>query len=86
MTFRISKLEEIYDRIEAEQSTPMGEVDGYRWGLDYLKDIIRQLEKLEQQALQKNDPIFYNNIKLSMQRVKEAQAELDAKLDGIRKI
>lgn len=86
MEFMISKLEEIYDRIEAEQSTPMSQADGYRWGLDYLKDIIRQLEKLEQQALQKNDPVFYNTIKLSMQRVKEAQAELDAKLGSIRKI
>jgi hypothetical protein len=86
MAFRISKLGEIYDRIEAEQSTPMNEADGYRWGLDYLKDITRQLEKLEQRALQKNDPVFYNSIKLSMQRVKEAQAELDAKLGSIRKI
>lgn len=86
MAFRISKLGEIYDKIEAEQSTPMSEADGYRWGLDYLKDITRQLEKLEQQALQKNDPIFHNNIKISMERVKEAQAELDAKLDSMRKI
>ena len=84
MEFRIPKLEEIYDRIEAEQSTPMSEADGYRWGLDYLKDIIRQLEKLEQQALQKNNPAFYNNIRLSMERVKEAQAELDAKLGSTR--
>jgi hypothetical protein len=86
MTFRISKLEEIYDRMEAEQSTQMSEADGYQWGLDYLKDITRQLEKLEQLALQKNDPMLYNNIKLSMQRVKEAQVELDAKLGSIRKI
>ena len=36
MEFGISKLGEIYDRIEAEQSTPMSEADGYLWGLDYL--------------------------------------------------
>jgi hypothetical protein len=74
-------LGEIYDRIEAEENTAMSEVDGYRWGLDYLKDIMTQLEKLEKKALIKKDPAFYNNIKLSIQRAKEAQIELRSKLD-----
>jgi hypothetical protein len=63
----------------------MSEADGYQWGLDYLKDIINQIEKLEREALQKNDPLFYNNIKLSMQRAMDAQAELDQKLGSLKK-
>lgn len=76
----ISKLEEIYDKIEAEQSKPMSEADGYRWGLDYLEDIVKQLEKLEQAALKKNDPLYHHNIKVSIQRAREAQTELNQKL------
>ncbi|HXG14430.1 MAG TPA: hypothetical protein VNK25_04805 [Candidatus Nitrosotenuis sp.] len=79
----ISKLEEIYDKIEAEQNKPMGRADGYRWGLDYLDDIIRQLEKMEQQALKKNDPIYHHNIRLSLQRAQEAQAELKQKIGNL---
>ncbi len=79
----ISKLEEIYDKIESEQSKPMGEADGYRWGLDYLDDIIKQLEKLEQQALKKNDPLYHHNIRLSLQRAQEAQAELKQKINNL---
>jgi hypothetical protein len=63
----------------------MSEADGYRWGIDYLKDVVKQLEKLEERALLKKDPIFYNNIKLSIQRAKEAQNELCSKLENLRK-
>jgi len=83
MTYGIPNLREIYDRIEAEENTPMSEADGYRWGLDYLKDIMMQLEKLEEKALVKKDPIFYNNIKISIQRAKEAQMELHSKLKQV---
>lgn len=85
MASGISKLEEIYDKIEAEQSRPMSEADGYRWGLDYLDDIVNKLEKLEQHALKKNDPLYHHNIKLSLQRAREAQTELSQKLDKLRK-
>lgn len=81
MAYGIPKLEEIYDRIDAERNQPMSEADGYRWGLDYLNDIQKQLEKLEEKALQKNDPAFYNSIKLSIQRAKEVRVELQNKLD-----
>jgi hypothetical protein len=81
MAYKIPRLEEIYDRIEAEQNKPVNEIDGYRWGLDYLNDIMKQLEKLEEKALLKKDPAFYNSIKLSIQRAKEAQIELNNKLD-----
>lgn len=80
MSFKISKLEDIYDKIELEESRPMSQADGYQWGLDYLNDTIRQLKKLEQKALEKNDPIFYNNIKTSIQRALHAQKELQDKL------
>ncbi|MEO9308828.1 MAG: hypothetical protein ABI337_00865 [Nitrososphaera sp.] len=85
MASGISKLEEICDKIEAEQNRPMSEADGYRWGLDYLDDIVKQLEKLEQAALKKNDPLYHHNIKLSLQRAREAQTELSKKLDKLRK-
>lgn len=81
MIHGMPNLGEIYDRIEAEENTPMGKADGYRWGLDYLKDIMTQLEKLEKKAMARKDPTFYNNIKLSIQRAKEAQIELHSKLD-----
>ncbi|MEM3064084.1 MAG: hypothetical protein QW177_01775 [Candidatus Nitrosotenuis sp.] len=81
----ISKLEEIYDKIEAEQSKPMSEADGYRWGLDYLEDIVKQLEKLEQAALKKNDPLYHHNIKVSIQRAREAQTELSQKIGKLGK-
>lgn len=85
MSYRMPKLEEIYDRIEAEQNKPMSEADGYQWGLDYLKDIQKQLEKLERMSLDQNNPILYNGIKLSMQRALEAQKELSEKLVSLRK-
>jgi hypothetical protein len=85
MASGISKLEEICDKIEAEQNRPMSEADGYSWGLDYLDDIVKQLEKLEQAALKKNDPLYHHNIKLSLQRAREAQTELSKKLDKLRK-
>jgi hypothetical protein len=85
MASGIPKLEEICDKIEAEQSKPMSEADGYRWGLDYLDDIVRRLEKLEQSALKKNDPLYHHNIKLSLQRAQEAQTELSQKLAKLRK-
>lgn len=78
------KLEDIYDKIESEESRPMSQTDGYQWGLDYLDDTIKQLEKLEQKALAKNDPIFYNNVMLSIQRAQHAQKELQDKLIKIK--
>ena len=80
MSFKTPKLEDIYDKIESEESRPMNQADGYQWGLDYLDDTIKQLEKLEQKALAKNDPIFYNNVILSIQRAQHAQKELQDKL------
>ncbi|HET8720033.1 MAG TPA: hypothetical protein VFM64_03450 [Candidatus Nitrosotenuis sp.] len=85
MSYRMPKLEEIYDKIETEQNKPMSEADGYRWGLDYLKDIQKQLEKLEKMSLDQNNPTLYNGIKLSMQRALEAQKELSGKLVSLRK-
>ncbi|MBI5697574.1 MAG: hypothetical protein HZC29_03570 [Thaumarchaeota archaeon] len=85
MSYRMPKLEEIYDKIETEQNKPMSEADGYQWGLDYLKDIQKQLEKLEKISLDQNNPILYNSIKLSMQRALEAQKELSGKLESQRK-
>lgn len=85
MAFGISKLGEIYDKIETMQSKPMSEVDGYQWGLDYLKGIIEHLEKLELDALQKNNPLLYHNINLSIQRAREAQAELSCRLGSLKK-
>lgn len=83
METKIPKLEEIYDRIEAEESREMGQADGYQWGIEYLQDIMKQIEKLEQRALERNDPLFYNNVKLSAQRAKEAEQELRKKLHNI---
>jgi len=86
MEIRIPKLEEIYDKIEAEEGRKMGLADGYRWGLEYLEDIIREIEKLERQAVAKNDPAFYNNVKLSAQRAKDVQNELQSKLGCLREL
>lgn len=80
MSFKMAKLEDIFDKIESEESRPMNQADGYQWGLDYLNDTIKQLEKLEQKALAKNDPLFYNNVMLSIQRARHAQKELQDKL------
>jgi hypothetical protein len=74
------KLEDIYDKIESEESRSISHADGYQWGLDYLNDTIKQLEKLEQKALAKNDPIFYNNVMLSIQWAQHVQKELQDKL------
>lgn len=84
MAYGIPKLEEIYDRIEAEENIPMDEADGCQWGLDYLKEVMRQLEKLEEKALLKKDPTFYNSIKLSIQRAKQVQTELHNKLAKLK--
>lgn len=85
MSYKIPKLEEIYDKIESEQSIPMSQEDGYRWGLDYLKDIEKQLQKLEKKALEQNNPSLYQNVRLSMQRYLEAQQEITDKIKGLRK-
>ena len=84
MSYRIPKLEEIYDKIESEQNKPMSEADGYQWGLDYLLDIQKQLERLEKTSMEQNNPLFHNNIKLSMQRALDAQKELADKLQKLR--
>jgi len=86
MSYRIPKLEEIYDKIESEQNKPMSEADGYQWGLDYLADIQKQLQRLEKTSLEKNNPLLYNNIKLSMQRALDAQKELAEKLQRLKAI
>ncbi len=85
MSYKIPKLEEIYDKIESEQSNPMSQEDGYRWGLDYLKDIEKQLQKLEKKAIEQNNPSLYQNVRLSMQRYIEAQQEITDKIKGLRK-
>ena len=85
MSYKIPKLEEIYDKIESEQSNPMSQEDGYRWGLDYLKDIEKQLQKLEKKAIEQNNPSLYQNVRLSMQRYLEAQQEITDKIKGLRK-
>ncbi|TBR25569.1 MAG: hypothetical protein EPO63_01615 [Candidatus Nitrosotenuis sp.] len=74
------KLEDIYDKIDLEESRPMSKADGYQWGLDYLNDTIKQLEKLERMALAKNNPMFYTDVKISIQRAQQAQKELQDKL------
>lgn len=80
MSFKMPKLEDIYDKIDLEESRPMSKADGYQWGLDYLNDTIKQLEKLERVALAKNNPMFYNDVKISIQRAQQAQKELQDKL------
>ncbi|MBI5377865.1 MAG: hypothetical protein HZA82_04510 [Thaumarchaeota archaeon] len=80
MSFKMPKLEDIYDKIDLEESMPMSNADGYQWGLDYLNDTIKQLEKLERMALAKNNPMFYNDVKISIQRAQDAQKELQDKL------
>jgi hypothetical protein len=80
MSYKMPKLEEIYDKIESEQSRPMSQEDGYQWGLDYLKDIEKQLQKLEKKALEQNNPSLYQNVRLSMQRSLEAQQEITDKM------
>jgi hypothetical protein len=85
MEFGILKLEEIYDRIEAEENMNISEADGYGWGIDYLNDILNKLEKLEEVALSKKNPIFYNNIQLSIQRARQTRNELHNKLAGLKK-
>lgn len=84
MAFGISRLEDLYDRIDAEKNTLMGDADGYLWGLDYLDDVIKQLEKLEQKAIQGGDPLFHNNIMMSIQRAREAKSELEQKLKSVK--
>jgi hypothetical protein len=85
MSYKIPKLEEIYDKIESEQGRPMSQEDGYQWGLDYLKDIQKQLQKLEKKALEQNNPALYQNVRLSVQRSLEAQQEITNKIKGLRK-
>ena len=84
MSYKLPRLEEIYDKIDAERTT-MSDEDGCQWGLDYLKDIQKQLEKLEKKALEQNNPILYKNVRLSMQRSEEALAELKSKIKYLRK-
>jgi hypothetical protein len=84
MSFKIQKLGDVHDKIEAEENRPMSITAGYQWGLDHLNDTIKQLEKLEYRAMVKKDPLFYNNIKISIQRAKEAQKELQDKLINIK--
>lgn len=85
MSYKMTKLEEIYDKIESEQGRPMSQEDGYQWGLDYLKDIEKQLQKLEKKALEQNNPSLYQNVRLSMQRSIEAQQEITDKMKCLQK-
>jgi hypothetical protein len=84
MSYKIPNLGEIYDKIDSEQ-IPMSQEDGYLWGLDHLKDIQKQLTRLEKKALEQNNPMLYQNIRLSMQRSEDAMAELENKIKQLRK-
>lgn len=85
MSYNIPKLEEIYDKIDVEQDKLMSQEDGYQWSLDYLKDIQKQLQKLEKKSLEQNNPLLHHNVKLSMQRSLEAQQEIIGKIKSLRK-
>jgi len=85
MSYKIPRLEGIYDKIDAEKNRPMSQQDGYLWGLDYLKDIQKQLQRLEKKALEQNNPVLYQNVRLSMERSAEAVAELEGKIKHLRK-
>jgi predicted metalloprotease len=85
MSYKIPNLGEIYDKIDSEQRIPMSQEDSYLWGLDYLKDIQRQLLRLEKKAIEQNNPMLYQNVRLSMQRSEEALAELESKIRQLRK-
>jgi hypothetical protein len=84
MSYKMPNLGEIYDKIDSEK-TPMSQEDGYLWGLDYLKDIQRQLLRLEKKALEKNNPMLHQSVLLSMQRSEEAISELEDKIRQLRK-
>lgn len=85
MSYKMPRLEEIYDKIDAENSAPMCHEDQCLWGLDYLKDVQKQLERLEKKALEQNNPILYRNVRLSMQRSDEVIAELKGKIKHLQK-
>lgn len=85
MELKTSKLEDIYDRIEAEEAAKMSPADGYQWGLDYLQDILLQIKRLERLAMEKNDPALYNNVQLSLQRAMDAKRELQEKIGSAKK-
>lgn len=85
MSYKMPRLEEIYDKIDAEQNTLMCHEDQCLWGLDYLKDVQKQLERLEKRALEQNNPALYQNVRLSMQRSAEVMAELKGKIRHLQK-
>lgn len=78
-TGRLS-LEKIWQDVDESLSKPMTEQEGYRWGIDYLQDIKKELLKLEAQAKIRNDPNFFNSVRSSMLRALEVEEELEGKI------
>ena len=74
------KIRKMWESIDNQNLKPLTKTEGYKWGLAYLENAKKELLKLEKNALERNDPYFYNDVRESMLRAKEAENEILTKI------
>ena len=72
-------LNSMWDRID-QRSKKETEFEGNVWGKQYLEQLIEELVELKIKAKKENNPILYNQLRTSLIRAHEVQAELNEKL------
>ena len=74
-----SELNSMWDKIDLKSKEEV-EKEGHVWGLQYLEELISELVELKIKAKKENNPILYNQLRISLMRAHEAQSELNEKL------
>ena len=70
----------IWRALGMQPPEPLGEDDGYRWGLLHLEYVKKEIYKLEQRAIARRDVSLLHSIVNSKLRASEAEQELRKKL------
>ncbi len=75
----------IWEALGMQAPEPLGEDDGYRWGLSHLEYVKKELSKLEERAIARRDSSLLHSIVNSKLRASEAEQELRQKLGNLQK-
>ena len=72
--------EGIWEALGMQPPEPLGEEDGYRWGMAHLEYVKKELSKLEERALARRDKELLYSIANSKLKARDAEQELRQKL------
>ena len=70
----------MWGMLGVQEPEPLGESDGYMWGLSHLAYVRDELSKLEKRALERGDAVLMHGIADSKLRAAGAEQDLRKKL------